>query len=223
MAAGQALQAQPDALRRTVVLNGLHHVFGTGGVEAASGRQQGRDPALVRAEQHQQHLSISLPISRSTCSQGAVRAPRRRFITIHQDGASRQKFRRRHSLTRRFMRLRPTAFPKARGVVKPTRAPSPAGLRQQKAAKHDPVTRNPSSYTLRKSADRSSRLAFVKVRRRGGGPEELSDVGVTEGPFVTDSKLLPSSGTPPSQHGAAVLGVHPLRNPCAFARLRLLG
>src|ERR1035441_10421836 len=60
------------------------------------------------------------------------------------------------------MRFRTTALPSARGQVKPICGPSGRGSRTQNAAKKGPVNREPSSYTLRKSLERSRRTRFGK-------------------------------------------------------------
>jgi hypothetical protein len=107
------------------------------------------------------------------------------------------------------MRLRTTAFPIARGKVKPTRDPPDSGSRKQKAAKNGPEKREPWSYTLRKSVDRNRRTRFGKP-----GMRYLSELTVslwrplarrrarTARPFFVSMRV---------------------RNPWVFARRRLLG
>jgi hypothetical protein len=93
------------------------------------------------------------------------------------------------------MRLRTTAFPIARGTVKPILGPSACGSQMQKAANSGLEKRVPPSYTLRKSFDRSRRTRF-------GNPE------MAVLPLGTDSELLAAARASAGKHGTAILGFH---------------
>jgi hypothetical protein len=84
------------------------------------------------------------------------------LMTMDHWGFNRSSCRRTASRTRRLIRLRTTAFPRARGVVNPICGPSGSVSRTQKAAKRDPEKRVPLSYTRRKSFDRSRRTRLGK-------------------------------------------------------------
>jgi len=51
MAAAEPAKTQPDAARRPVDLNGFAHVIRAGRIEAAGGRQKGRNQAFVPDEE----------------------------------------------------------------------------------------------------------------------------------------------------------------------------
>ena len=54
VAAAQALQAQPDAFRRAMPLDRLHHVFGARRIITAGRGQQGRDEKFITLEARNQ-------------------------------------------------------------------------------------------------------------------------------------------------------------------------
>jgi hypothetical protein len=60
MAPAKALQSEPDALRRPVDFDGLPHVFRTGRVEAAGGREEWRNQELISPEEESKALTDAL-------------------------------------------------------------------------------------------------------------------------------------------------------------------
>jgi hypothetical protein len=92
------------------------------------------------------------------------------LITMSQSGWMSRIRTRIASRNRRFTRFRMTAFPKARGTVKPSLGPSfsPRGIRRQNAAKYGPAIRLPWLYALRKSEVRRIRALFGKASRQTG-------------------------------------------------------
>jgi hypothetical protein len=81
-----------------------------------------------------------------------------------------------NSRIRRLARFRLTAFPNARGTVKPSRGPS-SGARsswRQKAEKYRPVNRIPFSYTRRNSGGRRILALFGNLK-----PVGVQDAGRT--------------------------------------------
>jgi hypothetical protein len=67
------------------------------------------------------------------------------LMTMDHWGFSRSRCRRTASRTRRLIRLRTTALPRARGVVNPICGPSGSVSRTQNAANRDPEKRVPLS------------------------------------------------------------------------------
>src|ERR1035437_10262048 len=106
------------------------------------------------------------------------------------------------------MRFRTTALPSARGQVKPICGPSGRGSRTQNAAKKGPVNREPSSYTLRKSLERSRRTRF-------GKPEMRLPLGAY-GQFLAPARAAPG------QNGASVLGLHSGAKPVRLGAVAII-
>ncbi len=139
VAAAQPLHTQPHALNGSVFFDRLEHVLGACRIISASGRQERRDHQFVALEGHGYdclHLANNRPTSRRKSSNGASSTLRRGLKTIFQLSGSRSNWDRTASRIRRFSRLRVTAFPNARGTVKPKRAGvGGPDARRQKAAK----------------------------------------------------------------------------------------
>jgi len=127
MAATEPFQAQPHAPRGAVSRNGVHHVFRTRRPKAARRRQPRRDRRLVKTQKtdddQPRHRSNSLSNWRVNSSSGASAAARRGLRTISSAGSMRSRRTRSCSRMRRRIRFRMTAFPTARGIVKPIRGP----------------------------------------------------------------------------------------------------
>jgi hypothetical protein len=166
MTTGEPSQTEPDTLRRPVYFDRLSHVIRTRGIKAAGGREQRRDHAFVGNEESdetraQRANRRRTSVCRSVNMQSSVL--RRGLNTIDHSGFRESSSSRTASRIRRLIRLRTTAFPRARGVVNPTRGPATASRSaRQKAAKKGLVYRDPLSYTLRKSDERSSRTHLGK-------------------------------------------------------------
>src|SRR5260370_37970593 len=108
------------------------------------------------------------------------------------------------------MRFRTTALPRARGQVKPIWGPSGCVSRTQNAANKGPANRDPSSYTLRKSLERSRRTRF-------GKPE--MEYYLSE---LTVSFLRPRARRRARTARPFLVSIRE-RNPCVLARWRLFG
>jgi len=152
MAAAEPFQPQPDAAQDTVSRDGVHHVLRTGRPEAARRRQPGRNGCFIKSQQaendHARHRSISLSNCRVNSANGASAAARRGFRTMSNAGSICFNRTRSCSRIRRRIRLRITAFPTARGIVKPMRGPSSrlvAEGRNRKATKYGHEKRLPLS------------------------------------------------------------------------------
>ena len=153
MAAQQTAQSHPDAPQGAIAIHCFHHVFRTGGRKPAGRRQERRNETFIETQSSDYcflHCATNRSTSRRSSSTGAAIAGRRGLITISHSGATSGNRTRSASRSRRFTRFRNTAFPKARGTVKPSRGPSldtpGSGLRstrRQKAAKYRPVNRVP--------------------------------------------------------------------------------
>lgn len=163
------------------------------------------------------------PTSVSICRNGAVSAARRRLMTIQRCGSICASLLRSASRTRRFIRLRTTALPSARGAVKPILGPDVSGERQQKAAKHPMATFTPSSYTFRNSALRSSRFAFGYERRRGGVSGRICLLCPANCALVTDRQLFAAGGAAARQNRATVLCFHTLAEAVNLGSLAVIG
>ncbi len=138
MALRQSLHTQPYASRAAIVPYGVQHVLGAGGTETTGRRQPGRKRHFVQPQQKYQtplHLANTRPTSRHRSSYGAVKTVRRGLNTTAQSFGRTVHCVRTASRMRRFMRLRNTALPSARGTVKPKRDGTPSPVRRQKAAK----------------------------------------------------------------------------------------
>src|SRR6266700_217815 len=98
------------------------------------------------------------------------------------------------SRTRRLIRFRTTAPPKARGQVNPTFTPPSPLFRKQNAENRGPENFAPWSYTLRKSLER-------RILELLGKPAMPL-------PLVADGELFSAARPAASQHGPAVLGGH---------------
>jgi hypothetical protein len=175
VAAQQAPQAETQAAECAVTLDGFDHVFGTGGVKAASGRNHGGDPSLISTKDEDQliaqnglrrdpagglggvrrslcasqlHRSITLRKARTSSGKGAFSAARRGLSTMSHFAARPARWRRKASRSLRLIRLRTTAPPTARGTVSPNRGPpsgTGSGRARQKAANSGLETRKPWS------------------------------------------------------------------------------
>src|SRR5689334_17825135 len=104
-----------------------------------------------------------------------------------------------------------TAFPKARGTVKPNLGPSPSprGIRRQNAAKYGPAIRLPWLYALRKSEVRRIRALFGKPKL----------VGVPDSSLVADCEFMAAFGAAPRNYRPSILGTHAYPKPmrlCPF-------
>ena len=165
MAAAETAQPHPDPSCRAVPFDGFPHVVRTGRIEPAGRRQKGGDPTFVPTQTPRQealHRKKRRSISRRSSVNGTFSDLRRGLMTIDHCGFSQSRCWRTASRMRRRMRLRTTAFPIARGRVKPIRGVSLSATRRQKAAKSGPGCRTPSSYTRRKSCGRRRRTRFGK-------------------------------------------------------------
>ena len=158
------------------------------------------------------HCSGERDVSTSRCNScvEASSALRRGLMTMDHWGFNRSRDRRTASRTRRLMRLRTTAFPSARGVVKPICGPSGSVSRTQKAANRDPEIRVPLSYTRRKSLERSRRTRLGKP----GMEYYLSE--------LTVSFLRPLARRRDRTARPFLVSIR-VRKPCVLARWRLFG
>jgi len=158
MAATEPLQAEPDSLHRPVELNRLTHIFRAGRMEAAGRRKKRRDHALVDDEESDEsRLQRAKRRRTSVCKSvnWQSRVLRRGLNTIDHSEFRESSSSRTASRMRRRIRFRTTAFPSARGVVKPIRGPgngfvfSTCSLEhlpaRQNAAKSEQVNRVPVS------------------------------------------------------------------------------
>jgi len=170
MTTRQPAQSHPHAADRSVPFDRFPHVIRTARIEAAGSGEQWRKRDFVQ-EQRADHKPLQRRKRRSTSrwssGRGALRAFNRGLMTMDHCGFSRSRVKRTASRNRRLMRFRATAEPSARGTVRPMRGPEyippPSGLsRKQKAVNKGPENREPRSYTLRKSCDRSRRTRFGK-------------------------------------------------------------
>lgn len=215
MTSAEPFQAEPDAARRAVPGDGVHHVFRAGGTETAGGWQPWRNGHLVKTQNaeydHARHRSINLSNWRVRSAMGASAAARRGLRTISRVGSICSRRTRSCSRMRRRIRLRTTALPMARGIVNPilgppsriAAVPETAECRSRKATKYGHEKRLPLSYTFLKSTDFSSRL-FLENRCS----PLFVGVGGTDGAFVTDRQLPTATGPAAGQDGAAILGRH---------------
>jgi hypothetical protein len=112
------------------------------------------------------------------------------------------------SRSRLFARFRITAFPKARGTVKPSLGPSssPRGMRRQNAAKYGPAIRLPWLYALRKSEVRRIRALFGKPKL----------VGRPHSSLVANCEFMAAFGPAPRQHRPSIFGTHAYPKPVRF-------
>jgi len=227
MAAQQPPRTHPDAARGSIFIDGFQHVFRTRGMETAGRRQKRRNAALVTFKDGDYdfaHCVIRRPTSRRRSSVEAVSAARRRLMTISHSGANSWRRTRSISRIRLFIRFRTTAFPKARGRVKPKRGPGLSGTLRQNAVKYCPAIRFPWVYALRKSEvlrirsrfrNRSERGAFAWGEGApsvcGGRKTELS--GVPDGPLVAHREFMAAFGAAPRQDGPPVFSAHTHQKP----------
>src|SRR5579883_3367827 len=129
MTARQPAQAHPNTLSDSVLLHGVAHVLRACRIKTARRGQHRRNDELVQPDDSYENPPPKDPLqranrrdtSRTISGRGASEALRRGLITIDHLGFSPS----RHDLTasrkRRLMRFRTTAFPMARGTVKPMR------------------------------------------------------------------------------------------------------
>src|SRR5687768_5070878 len=123
MAAEEPAEAARHSANYSVLIHSDYHVFRTGRLEAARGRQHGREPSLVDtkyANYEFLHRRNSRVTSRSKSCMGASNAPRRGLITTSHPGPKLIRCIRTASRNRRFKRFRTTALPSPLGVVNPT-------------------------------------------------------------------------------------------------------
>ena len=159
-------------------------------------------------------------------SNGAAAALRRGLMTISQRGPAAARARRTASRTRRRMRLRTTAFPIARGTVKPIRGPggrSGSVFSRQKAANRGLVKRRPPSYTRRKSARRKIR---EDLRNERSGTKNsglvLDELGVANIALVADGQLPAAFSAAARKDGAAVDRIHARAKPVSFGPFAII-
>jgi hypothetical protein len=170
MTTRQPAQSHPHAPDRSVPFHRFSHVTRTTRIEAARrGEQWGKRDLIQSQRPDHEPLQRWKRRSTSRCSsgKGALRAFNRGLMTMDHCGFSRSNVKRTASRNRRLMRLRMTAGPSARGTVRPMRGPEQVSRRsnpsrKQKAVNKGLDTREPRSYTLRKSCDRSRRTRFGK-------------------------------------------------------------
>jgi hypothetical protein len=151
VAATEAFEAQPHTFGRTVRADGFGHVVRAGGVVTAGRGQQGRDHMFVPAEEQEEGGGDGAAVvtgSRvkylftSACRSVNTQSStfRRGLKTIDHSELSAASSSRTASRSRRLIRLRTTALPRARGAVKPTRGPGGrAGSGRLKTAKRGHV------------------------------------------------------------------------------------
>ena len=170
MTTRQPAQPHPHAAGGSVTFYRFPHVIRTARIEAARRGEQWRKRDLVQS-QRPDHKPLQRTKRRCTsrCSsgKGAWSDFNRGLMTMNHCGFSRSRVQRTASRNRRLMRFRTTAGPSARGTVRPMRGPGTIPLlsspsRKQKAVNKGPENREPRSYTLRKSCDRSRRTRFGK-------------------------------------------------------------
>jgi hypothetical protein len=159
-------------------------------------------------------------------SKGAAAALGRGLITISHWGPAAERASRTASRTRRRMRLRTTAFPIARGTVKPIRGPggrSGSVFSRQKAANRGPVNRRPPSYTRRKSARRKIRkdLGNERSGTKNSGLM-LDELGVANIALVADGQLPAALGAAAREDGAAVDRIHARAKPVSFGPFAII-
>ena len=151
MTAAEAFQAKPHARPGSMNRDRLAHVVRAGGVKTACRRKERRNQSLVRGDESDEDrarcpgnpASLHRKKRRRTSACSSLnkqsRVVRRGLKTMDHSGLSWASSRRAASRIRRRIRLRTTALPSARGVVKPTRGPGQSGVERQKAAKYGDV------------------------------------------------------------------------------------
>ena len=229
VAAGDADKAEANSTERAMTGDSFHHIFGASGAETAGGGQHGGDAAFIETEKgdgQPLHFRKSLSTSASRLGKGAVCAERRGFNTMSQPGFNCSLRSLIASLIRLLMRLRITALPSARGVVKPKRdskvcgeagawetsSSGPARSRlRQKAAKNGQVSRTPVSYTLRYSA-------FFRIRADLGRL-----VGSADSSFVAHGELPAAPGAAAREYGAAIRSLHTGAETVHFGATAIIG
>ena len=170
MTTREPAQSHPHATDRSVPFHRFPHVIRTARIEAARCGEQWRKGDFIQSQcPDQEPLQRRKRRSTSRCrsGRGAWRAFNRGLMTMDHCGFSRSRVKRTASRNRRLIRLRTTAGPRARGTVRPMRGPEQVSRlsspsRKQKAVNKGPTNREPRSYTLRKSCDRSRRTRFGK-------------------------------------------------------------
>src|SRR5947208_2329375 len=136
MTTAKPFQTQPYPFRCSMKQDRVAHINGAGGMKAAGGGQQGRYQAFVEVEAAGDEAGGNRWNRRLTSARssgnGQSKLLRRGLKTIDHSGLRNSSFKRTASRRRRRMRLRTTALPRARGVVKPTLWPvSPGSCRRQ--------------------------------------------------------------------------------------------
>ena len=203
MTTEQPQGAHPDAPRSPILLHRFQHVFRTSGMKPAGGRKKHGDEPFIEAQTDNYgfpHRVTNRSNARRNSSGVASSAARRGLITMSHSGENSCKRKRRTSRNRRFIRFLVTAFPNARGMVKPRRGPSPAprGTSRQKAEKYTLAIRVPWLYALRKSE-------VLRIRKLLGNPNL---VGVPDGSLVAHRELMAAFGAASRENSPPVLGTH---------------
>ena len=197
--------------------------------------QKRRNKPFIGTQDHDYslaHCAISRSNSRLNSFGDAAKAARRGLNTISHSGANSSTRTRSISRNRLFTRFRTTAFPSARGKVKPNRGPAFWGILRQKAVKYWPAIRFPWVYARRKSEVLRIRSGF-RVRRCGAsacGKEAPSRCagrktglsGVPDGSLVAHRELVAAFGAAACQHGAPILGAHPHPKPMGFGPFTII-
>ena len=134
----QPLQSHPYAAYYPVLCNGFTHVLRASWVISAGRRQERRNKELVPSQEDDQdclHRANIRPTSRHKSSNGASKTERRGLKTTDQFAGRPSNCERTACRIRRLIRLRCTAFPTARGTVKPKRegTGSPVVCKQKQA------------------------------------------------------------------------------------------
>ena len=153
VAAAEPRNTKADPTADAVALDSFPHVFRTGRVESACGGQQRRDRPLIDTQRscyEFAHRRNSFRTSASISGKGAARTDFRGLKTTDHPSGSSGRCSRTASLMRRRTRFRTTAFPIARGTVKPTLgpsvdSPSATAERRVKAANSGQEYRDPPS------------------------------------------------------------------------------
>jgi hypothetical protein len=204
-------------------------------METARRGQQRRDEPLIAPQDGNHgfpHCVMSRSSSRCKSAEEAVSALRRGLITMSHSGTN--SWRRRRSISRKrlFTRFRTTAFPRARGRVKPKRGPWLSGTLRQNAVKYWPAIRFPWVYALRKSEVLRIRLFFRKrsveasVSLVGAATlcagRKTALPGVPDGSLVAHREFMAAFGTTARQYGSPVLGAHTHPKPMSLGPFTII-
>lgn len=138
LAARQTAKPHPYSSGGPMDLHRFPHILGTGWVKSAGCGKQRRQKSLVTAKCYDEelaHRSNTWPTSASISANGRSSTMRRGLKTKLQPTGKVGRLSLTASRTRRRIRLRRTALPKARGVVNPALVGSPSPRNRQKATK----------------------------------------------------------------------------------------